>query len=246
MRAAAAGGDPPADRRVRRAPGADPGGADPAERRRDAGRAAAGRAAGRRRRQRSPGGLPPARHAARSARAKGLIEHSAIVEAFRGAAPRGGPERLDDLDRTIVALEKTMKRLESVVMGIRLLPISTVFGRFPRLVREIAHAKGKRVRLLLAAVRPRSTRRSSTGLASRSFICSATPWSTASRRAEERASAGKPPEAMLELSAASHSGRVVIRLTDDGRGLDEAKILAKAEAMGLEVRGRRTRRRSAR
>ena len=41
---------------------------------------------------------------------------------------------------------------------------------------------------------------------------------------------------MLQLSAVSHSGRVVIRLSDDGRGLDEARILAKAEALGLEVR----------
>ena len=50
----------------------------------------------------------------------------------------------------MVALQKTLKRLESTLMETRLLPIATVFGRFPRMVRDTAEAEGKRVRLVQA------------------------------------------------------------------------------------------------
>ena len=79
---------------------------------------------------------------------EGLIEQSAVAEAFRRVARRAGATPgLPELDRAILALEKTMKRLEAVVMETRLLPISSVFGRFPRLLRGVAEGVGKRVRL---------------------------------------------------------------------------------------------------
>ena len=168
---------------------------------------------------------------------EGLIEHSAIVEAFRRLRRRpAAAEGLGDLDRSIVALEKTMKRLESVVMGIRLLPISTVFGRFPRLLREIAGGQGKRVRLAVGGAETALDKAVLDRLGEPLLHLLSNAVVHAIESPEERVRAGKPEEAVLELSAGSHSGRVVIRLADDGRGLDEAKILAKAEAMGLEVR----------
>jgi two-component system, chemotaxis family, sensor kinase CheA len=168
---------------------------------------------------------------------EGLIEHSAIVEAFRRLRRHAAAaEELSDLDRSIVSLEKTMKRLESVVMGIRLLPISTVFGRFPRLVREIAGGQGKRVRLAISGGETALDKAVLDRLGEPLLHLLSNAVVHGVESAEERRRAGKPAEAVLELSAVSHSGRVVIRLADDGRGLDETKILAKAEAMGIEVR----------
>jgi two-component system chemotaxis sensor kinase CheA len=161
---------------------------------------------------------------------EGLIEHSAVVEAYR-------QKDLVDLDRAIVALEKTMKRLEAVVMGIRLLPISTVFGRFPRLLRDIAHGEGKRVRLSVSGGETALDKAVLDRLGEPLLHLLNNAVVHGIESADERRAAGKPAESVLELSAVSHSGRVVIRLSDDGRGLDEAKILAKAEALGIEVRG---------
>lgn len=161
---------------------------------------------------------------------EGLIEHSAVVEAYRR-------KELGDLDRAIVALEKTMKRLEAVVMGIRLLPISTVFGRFPRLLRDIAHGEGKRVRLSVSGGETALDKAVLDRLGEPLLHLLNNAVVHGIESADERRAAGKPAESVLELSAVSHSGRVVIRLSDDGRGLDEAKILAKAETLGLEVRG---------
>jgi two-component system chemotaxis sensor kinase CheA len=168
---------------------------------------------------------------------EGLIEHSAVVEAFRTVSRRvGAVEELGDLDRAIVALEKTLKRLESVVMSTRLLPISTVFGRFPRLLRDIAHGQGKRVRLAVTGGDTSLDKAVLDRLGEPLLHLLSNAVVHGIEGSEERRRARKPEEAVLELSAASHSGRVVIRLTDDGRGLDEDRILAKAEAMGIEVR----------
>jgi two-component system, chemotaxis family, sensor kinase CheA len=159
------------------------------------------------------------------------------VEAFRAVSRRvGAVEELGDLDRAIVALEKTMKRLESVVMSTRLLPISTVFGRFPRLLRDIARGQDKAVRLALVGGETSLDKAVLDRLGEPLLHLLSNAVVHGIEGADERRRAGKSAEAVLELSAASHSGRVVIRLTDDGRGLDEAKILAKAEAMGIEVR----------
>jgi two-component system, chemotaxis family, sensor kinase CheA len=144
------------------------------------------------------------------------------------------PDELADLDRGLVALRKTLKRLEGILMETRLLPIATVFGRFPRLVRDLAQAQKKAVKVVTAggeipldkAVLDRIGEPLIHLLTNAVVHGIETP--------EERARTGKPAEGTIELRTTSESGRVVIRLTDDGRGLDEARIIAKAKALGLE------------
>ncbi|MBA2458846.1 MAG: chemotaxis protein CheW [Gemmatimonadales bacterium] len=168
---------------------------------------------------------------------EGLIEHSAVVEAFRRVARHGGAgEEIGDLDRAIVAMEKTMKRLEAAVMETRLLQISTVFGRFPRQLRDIAHFQRKRVRLVISGGETSLDKAVLDRLGEPLLHLLSNAVVHGIEDPGERLRAGKPEEGTLELSAASRSGRVIIRLTDDGRGLDETKILAKAESLGLDVR----------
>lgn len=166
---------------------------------------------------------------------EGMIEQEAVAEFYRRLARTvRAPDELSDLDRGLAALRKTLKRLESILMETRLLPISTVFSRFPRLVRDLAQAEKKPVRVITSgseisldkAVLDRI------GEPLTHLLTNAVVHGIESP--EERARAGKPAEATLDLRASSESGRVVIRLTDDGRGLDDAKILAKAKTLGLE------------
>lgn len=169
---------------------------------------------------------------------EGMIEHATLIEAYRRVIrkTRGG-EELEALGQTIVTLEKTLKRLESVVMGTRLLPISTVFNRFPRLVRDVAHSEQKQVRLVATGGDTSLDKAVLDRLSEPLIHLLSNAVVHGIESPHERQRAGKPPEATLELVAASQSSRVVIRLSDDGRGLDEEKILAKAEALGLELRG---------
>ncbi|MGH2708292.1 MAG: chemotaxis protein CheA, partial [Actinomycetota bacterium] len=168
---------------------------------------------------------------------EGMIEHSAVADAYRRVARQAGrAEALGDLDRTILALEKTMKRLEEIVLGTRLLPTSSVFGRFPRLLREVAQAQGKPVRLVTFGGDTALDKAILDRLGEPLIHLLSNAVVHGIETPEERRLAGKPAEAVLELRATSHSGRVMIQVSDDGRGLDEQKIRAKAEVLGIEPR----------
>jgi two-component system chemotaxis sensor kinase CheA len=167
---------------------------------------------------------------------EGMIEQAAVADLYRVlAAKRGATAELADLDRALAAVQKTFKQLEGILMETRLIPISTVFGRFPRLVRELARARQKQIRVITSggeipldkAVLDRLSEPLVHLLTNAVVHGIETP--------EERARAGKQAEGTLTLRASSESGRIVIRISDDGRGLDEAGILAKARSMELEV-----------
>ena len=166
---------------------------------------------------------------------EGMIEQEAVAELYRRLARKvGATDELSDLDRALLALRKTLKRLEGILMETRLLPISTVFDRFPRLVRDLAQAEKKPVRVVTAggeipldkAILDRI------GEPLMHLLTNAVVHGIESPK--ERARAQKPAEGTIDLRAMSESGRVVIRITDDGGGIDDAKILAKATALGLE------------
>ncbi|HEX7336839.1 MAG TPA: chemotaxis protein CheW [Gemmatimonadales bacterium] len=167
---------------------------------------------------------------------EGMIEQAAVAELYRGLARKMGvTNELADLDRALTSLQKTLKRLEGIVMETRLLPVSAVFDRFPRLVRELAQARQKRVQVVTSggdipldkAVLDRLSE-PLVHLITNSVVHGI-------ESADERGRGGKPAEGTLGLRASSESGRVVIRLSDDGRGLDDSKILAKARSLGLEI-----------
>jgi two-component system chemotaxis sensor kinase CheA len=168
---------------------------------------------------------------------EGLIQHSGLAEAYRGLVRRTGAcDELERLDQAVLALEKTLKRLESTLMDTRLLPISTVLGRFPRMVRDTAQSVGKRVRLVQSggdtpldkAVLDRLGE-PLLHLVSNAIVHGIEP-------SDVRRAAGKPEEGTLRLHVAPLAGRVVIRVADDGRGLDEQAIRRKAEGLGPELR----------
>ncbi len=168
---------------------------------------------------------------------EGLIQHSALAELYRRLLRRvGACEELGELDQAVVAMEKTLKRLESTLMETRLLAVSTVFGRFPRMVRDVAHAEGKRVRLVVTGGETSLDKAVLDRLNEPLVHLVSNAVVHGLEDPAERTAAGKPAEGALRLEAASVSGRVVIRVTDDGRGLDENAIRTRAEALGLDTR----------
>jgi two-component system, chemotaxis family, sensor kinase CheA len=169
---------------------------------------------------------------------EGLIEQAAVAEAFRRVARRAGATPgVPELDHAILALEKTMKRLEAVVMDTRLLPISSVFGRFPRLLRGVAEGVGKRVRLETSGGETALDKAVLDRLGEPLLHLLTNAVAHGIEAPADRRAAGKPEEGALRLGAVSRSGRVAIELADDGRGLDEARILARAGELGLASAG---------
>jgi len=139
----------------------------------------------------------------------------------------------ETLQRGLAQLERNTRDLQASVMSIRLVPISIVFNRFPRLVRELAAKLGKQVDL--------KTSGDSTELDRGLIEKIADPLGHLVRNAldhglespDRRSACGKDPVGTLQLSASQVGGRIVIDVIDDGAGLNREKILAKALESGV-------------
>jgi two-component system chemotaxis sensor kinase CheA len=130
-------------------------------------------------------------------------------------------------------LARVSDEMQERVMLFRLLPVESVFNRFPRMVRDLARRSGKSVRYVIKGEQ--------TGL-DRSVIDEiGDPLLHLLRNAmdhgvempEERMAAGKPEEATILLSAEHVESHIVIQVSDDGRGIDPAKMRATAVRRGI-------------
>jgi len=130
-------------------------------------------------------------------------------------------------------LETLTRDIQESAMSIRAQPIGSVFSRVPRILRELAATTGKHTRLEVSG---ESTELDKTvieklGEPLTHLIRNAVDHGIES--AEERIAAGKPAEGTVSLSAEHRSGRIHIRIADDGKGIDQARVLAKAIEKGI-------------
>jgi two-component system chemotaxis sensor kinase CheA len=133
----------------------------------------------------------------------------------------------------IALLDGLTRDIQESAMAIRAQPIGSVFSRVPRILRELETSTGKRVTL---AVSGEGTELDKTvierlGEPMTHLIRNAVDHGIESR--DDRIRAGKAPEGTLSLSAEQRSGRVIIRIADDGKGIDRERVLAKAVERGL-------------
>jgi len=130
-------------------------------------------------------------------------------------------------------LEQLTREIQESVMAIRAQPVKPLFQRMSRIVREVADATGKGVRL--------KTEGEATEVDKTVVERLAEPLTHMIRNAvdhgiespEERLAAGKPAEGMVRLTAAHRSGRIVIEISDDGAGINRQKVRASAVKKGL-------------
>jgi two-component system chemotaxis sensor kinase CheA len=134
-------------------------------------------------------------------------------------------------------VERLASELRDTMMVVRMVPISNLFGRFRRLIHDLAAETGKTIEL--------STRGETTELDKTIIERLADPLIHLIRNAadhglekpEDRKSAGKPAAGQLLLSARHAGAEVIITLTDDGRGIDRDRVRARAEENGLIAPG---------
>ncbi len=134
-------------------------------------------------------------------------------------------------------VERLASELRDTMMVVRMVPISTLFGRFRRLIHDLQRDTGKTIEL--------STEGETTELDKTIIERLADPLIHVIRNAadhgletpEQRTAAGKPLAGKLVLSARHSGAEVVITVTDDGRGIDRERVRAKAEQNGLIAPG---------
>jgi two-component system chemotaxis sensor kinase CheA len=139
------------------------------------------------------------------------------------------------LTNGLAQLERNTRGLQEAIMSIRMMPISFVFSRFPRVVRDLSSKLGKQVELKMNG----ETTELDKGLIERI----ADPLTHLIRNSldhgvelpEKRIAAGKSPVGTITLRAAHQGGNIVIEVGDDGAGLDRQRILSKARERGFQV-----------
>lgn len=155
-----------------------------------------------------------------------------LVIAQAMLAQRMGDQGLEAIEE-LSMLEGLTRDIQESAMSIRAQPISAVFSRVPRLIRELESSTGKQVTLEVVG--------ETTELDKTVIERLGEPMTHLIRNAidhgletpEQRVAAGKPAQGTLRLSAEQRSGRILIRIADDGRGIDREKVLAKAVERGL-------------
>lgn len=132
-------------------------------------------------------------------------------------------------------LDRNTRDLQESVMSIRMIPMSIVFSRFPRMLRDLANKLGKKVDLV--------TFGEATELDKGLVEKITDPLTHLVRNSgdhgiempADRLAKGKPEHGTITLSASHQGGSIVIEVKDDGRGLSREKILRKARERGMDV-----------
>ncbi|KQV59965.1 chemotaxis protein [Pelomonas sp. Root1217] len=165
-----------------------------------------------------------------------LVGELVITQAMLAQNSRElDPAMYQQLTSGLADLERNTRDLQESVMSIRMIPMSTVFNRFPRMLRDLAAKLGKKVELV--------TQGEATEL-DKSLVEKITdPLTHLVRNScdhgiempEDRTARGKPEQGTITLVASHQGGSIVIEVRDDGRGLNRDKLIKKAREKGIDA-----------
>lgn len=141
--------------------------------------------------------------------------------------------KLDQLKNGLSQLERHTRELQESVMNIRMLPISFVFSRFPRLAHDISSKLGKKIELKLVGEHTEVDKTVVELLSDPLVHLVRNSLDHGIEMPDVRLAAGKPETGTVQLEAYHRGGNIVIEVSDDGKGLDKDKLRAKAIEKGL-------------
>ncbi len=130
-------------------------------------------------------------------------------------------------------IERLASELRDTMMVLRMVPVASLFGRFRRLVHDLARETGKTIELSTHGETTEVDKTVIERLADPMVHLIRNACDHGLETAEDRIAAGKPAAGQVRLSAQQAAGEVLITIRDDGRGIDRERVRAKAEAQGL-------------
>jgi len=155
-----------------------------------------------------------------------VINQSHLAQA---AAQSGAPE----FTNPVQELERLLAELRDNVLGIRMLPIGTLFGRFRRLVHDLSTELGKEVDLVTEGEETEMDKSILDQLSEPLVHCLRNSLDHGIEPASDRLAQGKPQRAVVRLSAVHTGSDVVVSIQDDGRGINRQAVRAKAVERNL-------------
>ena len=165
-----------------------------------------------------------------------LVGELVITQAMLAQNSQGlDPTTYQQLLAGLADLDRNTRDLQESVMSIRMIPMSTVFSRFPRMLRDLAGKLGKKIDLV--------TLGEATELDKGLVEKITDPLTHLVRNSvdhgiempEDRIAAGKSEHGTLTLAASHQGGSIVIEVRDDGKGMNRERILNKARERGMDV-----------
>lgn len=130
-------------------------------------------------------------------------------------------------------LNRTVYQIQENVMRMRMLPVSLLFDRFPRMVRDISQALNKKVTLNMIGADTELDKRVIEQMVDPLMHIIRNSIDHGIESPDVRKKSGKPETGQITLAAAQEGSHVIIRIIDDGKGLDRDKIIEKAVASNL-------------
>ena len=160
-----------------------------------------------------------------------------LVIASAGAALLARQTRQRKLMEANQQVGSLVEEIRNGTLQLRMVPIGETFARFRRVVRDTAAELGKEVALEIAGGETELDKSMVERIADPLMHLVRNALDHGLETPQERVAAGKPAQGRLTLSACHESGSIVVRIVDDGRGIQRDKVLARAWERGLVERG---------
>lgn len=146
-------------------------------------------------------------------------------------------QKSPELNETLEQVGRTTSDLQDLVMKIRMLPLDTVFNRFPRMIRDISVELNKEINFVIEGAETELDRTviDEIGEPLIHLLRNAADHGIESK--EERVAKGKTPVGTVKLVAYQEGTKALIKVIDDGAGINVEKVKAKAEERGINTEG---------
>ncbi len=142
-----------------------------------------------------------------------------------------------ELNETLEQVGRTTSDLQDLVMKIRMLPLDTVFNRFPRMIRDVSVELNKEINFIIEGADTELDRTVIDEIGEPLIHLLRNAADHGIESVEKRVAQGKPPVGTIRLIAYQEGTKALIKVTDDGAGINVEKVKAKAEQKGINTEG---------
>ena len=165
-----------------------------------------------------------------------LVGELVITQAMLAQNSKGVDAALhQQMAAGLADLERNTRDLQEAVMSIRMIPMSMIFNRFPRMLRDLAAKLGKKVEMVQVGEATELDKGLVEKITDPLTHLVRNSCDHGIETPEQRVARGKPEHGTITLIASHQGGSIVIEVRDDGRGLSRQKLLTKARERGIEA-----------
>lgn len=144
-----------------------------------------------------------------------------------------GEVKRTDLTETVEHMSRVSSDLQNIVLKLRMVPVDTVFNRFPRMVRDLAKSLDKKIDLIITGAETELDRTVIDEIGDPLVHLLRNAVDHGVETLSERIAAGKPETGTIQLKAFHSGNHVFIEIVDDGHGIDREKVAGKAIKNGI-------------